>query len=65
MLSSLTDDQHTLLGKVVGRDLEIERGRSLSYPARDVVVGAVAGAEPTAIVAGLSNGYTTQMGADA
>lgn len=60
----LTDDQQALLGEVVGGDLEVEGGRSLSYPAGDVVVGAVAGAEPAAEVAGLADGDTTEMGAD-
>jgi hypothetical protein len=60
----LTDDNLALLGEVVGRNLEVERSRSLSYAARDVVVGAVAGAEPAAKVAGLTNGDTSEMGAD-
>jgi hypothetical protein len=63
--ANLTNDDLALLGEVVGGDLEVERGGSLSYAARDVVVGSVAGAEPAAKVAGLADGHTTEMGADA
>jgi hypothetical protein len=62
---ALTDNNRALLGEVVSGDLEVERGRALSYAARDVVVGAVAGAEPAAKVAGLADGHTAEMGADA
>jgi hypothetical protein len=51
--AQLTNDNLALLGEVVRRNLEVERRRSLSYAARDVVVGSVAGAEPAAKVAGL------------
>jgi hypothetical protein len=61
----LTDNNRAFLGEVVCGDLEVERGRSLSYAARDVVVGAVAGAEPAAKVAGLADGDASEMGADA
>lgn len=60
----LTDNQLALLGEIVGRDFEVQRGGSLSYTAGDVVVRTVAGAEPAAVVAGLANGDTTKMGAD-
>lgn len=60
----LTDDELALLREVVGGNLEVERGRTLSYTARDIVVGTVAGAEPAAKVAGLADGDTTKMGAD-
>jgi hypothetical protein len=62
--SILTDDQLALLGELVLGDLEVERGGSLSYTAGDVVVRTVAGAEPATEVTGLTNGDTTQMGAD-
>jgi hypothetical protein len=61
---ALTDDKLALLGEVVLGDLEVERGRSLSYPAGDVVVRTVAGAEPAAEVAGLADWDTTQVSAD-
>ena len=61
----LTDDQLAVLGEVVLGDLEVEGGGAFPDAARDVVVGAVAGAEPAAVVAGLADGHTTQMGADA
>lgn len=63
-MRNLTNDNLALLGEVVCGDLEVERGGSLSYAARDVVVGSVAGAEPAAKVAGLADGHTTEMGAD-
>ena len=62
--ANLTNDDLALLGEVVLRNLEVERGGSLSYAARDVVVGSVTGAEPAAKVAGLTDGHTTEMGAD-
>jgi len=65
LLSSLTNDQLAVLWEVVFGDLEVERSRSFPDAARDVVVGAVAGAEPTAVVAGLADGHATQMCADA
>ena len=61
----LTDDQLAVLGEVVLGDLEVEGSRSLSYPAGDVVVGTVAGAEPASVLAGLADGDTTQMCAHA
>ncbi len=61
----LTDNDLALLGEVVRRNLEVEGGGSLSYAARDVVVGSVAGAEPAAKVAGLTDGHTTEVSADA
>jgi hypothetical protein len=60
----LTDDNLAVLREVVRGDLKVERRRSLSYAARDVVVGAVAGAEPAAEVAGLADGDASEMGAD-
>jgi hypothetical protein len=53
---SLTDDYLALLGELVCGHFEVERCGALSYAARDVVVGTVAGAEPAAEVAGLANG---------
>lgn len=61
----LTDDHLVILFEVVRGNLEVERRRSLSYAAGDVVVRAVAGAEPAAKVAGLADGDASEMGADA
>lgn len=60
----LTDDKLVFLGEVVFWDLKVERSRSLAYTSGDVVVGTVAGAEPATVVTSLTNGDTTQMGAD-
>lgn len=45
-------------------NLEVQRSGALANTARDVVVRTVAGAEPAAVVAGLADGHTTQVGAD-
>lgn len=63
-LFHLTNNQLVLLWEVVFGDLEVQRSRSFPDAARDIVVGAVAGAEPTAVVAGLADGHATQMCAD-
>jgi hypothetical protein len=60
----LTDDQLAILGEIVLGNLKVERGRTLPYSAGDIVVRTVARAEPTAVVTGLANGDTTQVGAD-
>jgi hypothetical protein len=51
-------------GILVFGDLQVERSRALSYTAGDIVVRAVAGAEPSTVVTGLADGDTTQVGAD-
>lgn len=61
---ALTDDKLGLLGEVVLGDLEVEGRRTLAYTSGDVVVGSVAGAEPSSEVAGLADGHTAQMRAD-
>lgn len=60
----LTDEKGILGGKVIGGDLEVERGRSLSDTTGDVVVRAVAGAEPATVVTGFTDGHTTKVSAD-
>jgi hypothetical protein len=62
---ALTDNQALVGRKVILGHLEVERRRTLPYTARDIVVGAVAGAEPAAEVAGLADGDTAQVRADA
>ena len=63
-MARLTNDHLVIFGEVVLGYLKVERCRSLSYAARDIVVGTVAGAEPAAEVTGLANGDTSKMGAD-
>ena len=53
--ANLTDQQIRVARELVGRDLEVERRRALADAARDVVVGAVAGAEPASIITGVGN----------
>lgn len=64
-VSRLTNHQLAVVPKRVLWDLEVERGGSFPDAARDVVVGSVAGAEPTAVVARLADGYASEMCADA
>lgn len=45
----------------VRRDLQVERSRALADAARDVVVGAVARAEPTVVLTGAGDGHATKM----
>ncbi len=60
----LTNDQLVLLGELVLRNLEVERRGSFSDTPRDIVVGAVARAEPTAEITSLADRNTTQVCAD-
>ena len=64
-VSRLTNHHLAVVPEGVLWDLEVERGRSFPDAARDVVVGSVAGAEPTAVVARLADGYASEMCADA
>lgn len=63
-IACLTNDNLAIFGEVVLGYLKVERGGSLSYAARDIVVGTVAGAEPAAEVTSLANGNASKMGAD-
>ena len=60
----LTNDQLVLLGKVVRWNLEVKRCRAFPDAAGNVVVRAVARAEPTAIVTSLADGNATQVSAN-
>ena len=60
----LTDNQGLILGEAVGGNLQVQRGGALANTAGDIVVRTVAGAEPAAVVTGLTDGDTTQVGAD-
>jgi len=45
----------------VRRDLQIERSRTLADAARNIVVGAVARAEPTVVLTGAGDGHAAKM----
>ena len=45
-------------------NLQVQRSGTLPDTAGDVVVGAVARAEPAAVVTGLTDRNTTKVGAD-
>lgn len=45
-------------------NLKVQRSRSLANTAGDIVVGSVAGAEPTAKVTGFADGHATKVSAD-
>lgn len=63
-VTRLTDDEEVLGSEVVLRNLEVQGSGALAYTAGDIVVGAVAGAEPATVVTGLTDGDTTEVGAD-
>lgn len=60
---SSPDNHLIVIGKVVLRHRQVERGGALPRPPGDVVVRAVAGAEPAAKVAGFANGDAAEVGA--
>jgi hypothetical protein len=60
----LTDDEGVFVRELVCGDLEVQWRRTLANTTRDVVVGTVAGAEPTAKVACFTDGDTTEVSAD-
>lgn len=60
----LTNDDFIFLGKRVCRNLQIEGSRSFSCTSGDVVVRAMAGAEPSSEVASLTDRDTSQVGTD-
>lgn len=61
----LTNNEGILAWEAILRNLEVQRGRTLSYTAGDVVVRTVAGTEPAAKVTGFADRDTTEMGAHA
>lgn len=63
-VARLTDDDHVLGSEVVLRNLEVQGSGTLPCTAGDIVVGAVAGAEPATVVTGFTDGDTTEVGAD-
>ena len=64
-LAALTNDYSLLCGEIVAGHFEVQRSRTLADTARNVVVGAVARAEPATKVTSFANGHTTQVCADA
>lgn len=57
------DNHFLVVGKLVLRHRQVERGGALPRAPGDVVVRAVAGAEPAAEVAGFANGDAAEVGA--
>lgn len=64
-LVPLTNNQLVILGEVVLGDLQVKRCRAPPYTARDVVVRAVARAEPASVVSSLADWDATKMCANA
>jgi hypothetical protein len=61
----LTNDDLVLFWEVILWHLQIQRRRSFSYAARDIVVGTVAGTEPAAEVSGFADWDASEVSADA
>lgn len=59
------DELRVFFHKAIARDFEIERGRTLANAARNVVVGAVARAEPAVIITRVGDRHATEMSTDA
>lgn len=64
-LPSLSNNDTILLREIILGDLQVQRRGPLPRPARDVVVGAVAGAEPASEIAGFADGDAAEVCADA
>lgn len=64
IINALTDNQSLVTAEVVLWNLEVEWCWASADTARDVVVGAVAWAEPSSEVAGLADWDTSQVCAD-
>ena len=60
----LPDHYFGFLDEAVRRDFEVERGGPLADAAAGVVVGAVAGAKPAAVLARAGNGHAAEVGAN-
>ena len=60
----LTDDDLVTLLEGVVRNLKVKWCGSLADTARDIVMGSVAGAVPSAVVTSLTNWDTSQVSAD-
>lgn len=60
----LTNYKLAFLGEVICRNLQVERGGTLAYTSGNIVMRAMAWAEPTTVFSGLADGDTTKMRAD-
>src|SRR5690554_5145354 len=60
----LTNKNLVFFDEFVGRQLEVERSRSLANTARNVVVGTVARAEPAVILTSARNWHTAEVSAN-
>jgi len=60
-----TNDQRHILREIVCRNLKVKWSRSLPYTAGNIVMGAMARAEPASEVAGFADGHASQVCADA
>jgi hypothetical protein len=56
---NLTNHQRVLFRELIFRDVKIQRRGTLPHTAGNVVVGAVAGAEPSSIVTSLTDRYAS------
>mmetsp|Transcript_38199 Transcript_38199/g.83056 ORF Transcript_38199/g.83056 Transcript_38199/m.83056 type:complete len:140 (+) Transcript_38199:87-506(+) len=61
----LTDEDLGFVGELVRGDLKVKRGGTLTDTAAGVVMRTVAGAEPTVVLPGVTDGDAAQVGADA
>lgn len=60
---SSPDNHFVVVREVVFRHRQVQRGGALPRAPGDVVVRAVAGAEPAAEIAGFANGDAAEVGA--
>lgn len=63
-ITHLTNNDLTVLREIVLWNLQVQRRRTLSYAARDIVVRTVARAEPASKVTSLANWHASQVRAD-
>jgi hypothetical protein len=64
-MGHLSDEQLALLNELVRRQLQVEGSRALTDAARGIVVRAVARAEVAVVLAGVRDGHTAKVRADA
>lgn len=61
---SLANDQRVIRREAILWNLQVQRSGALANTARDIVVRAVARAEPTTEVAGFTDGDAAEVSAD-
>jgi len=62
VLKTLSNNKFVLhLTELVSGNFEIQRSRTFSSTARDIIVGTMAWTKPSSKVTRFTNGYTTQM----